>query len=284
MSTSSSHPPTLLTLARRTVVDESLFAAGDRVLVAVSGGSDSTALLHVLARLRPKLGHELFAHGVDHQLRPEAKGELDRAEAMAKALEVPWSRSEVALVPGGNLQARARSARFKALRSAAAHVGASCIATGHHAEDRAETVLLRLLRGGSASGLAVLPPRHGDLIRPFIRARKRDIQAHLDRHKLAHASDPSNMDPRFLRVRVRHELLPLLQALSPGIVDHLNGLADDLRARVGEDLDAYEAAYVPPLPRAVRMALAALAASRSRKGRVRLPGGLIASFEPSAPK
>ncbi len=290
------HPPTLLTLTRRTIVDELLFGpepARACILVAVSGGPDSMALLHVLARLRGKLGHSLVAHGVDHGLRQEARRELDQAEALAGQLEIPFARTVAPVAPGGNLQARARSARLEALRAAAAGAGASRIATAHHADDRAETVLLRLLRGASPAGLAVLPPRRGDLIRPFIRARKKDIEAHVARHELPFSSDPSNLDPRFLRSRVRNELLPLMETLSSGIVGHLNGLADDLRSRTrarargehGEDrLDAYEEAFLPPLPRATRVALAALAASRSRTGRVQLPHGLVVSFELSPRK
>jgi tRNA(Ile)-lysidine synthase len=283
------HPPTLLTLTRRTLVDEALLGArGQRdgaeahVLVAVSGGPDSTALLHVLARLRRTLGFELSAHGVDHGLRSEAERELDQVQALAAQLAVPFKRTVTKVAAGGNLQARARAVRLEALRAAAAKVGATCIATAHHADDRAETVLLRLLRGASPAGLAVLPPRNRELIRPFLRARRKDIVAHISRHELPYSADPSNLDPRFLRSRVRHELLPLLEGLSPGIVGHLNGLADDVRARLGDDQGSYDAAYVPPLPRATRVALAALAASRSKTGRVLLPHGLVVSFDPSA--
>jgi tRNA(Ile)-lysidine synthase len=279
-----SHPPALVTLARRTIVDEALFGRGARVLAAVSGGPDSMALLHVLAHLRRAIGHELVAHGVDHGLRAEAGAELDRAEALARDLEIPFGRTRTRVAPGGNLQARARAARLVALRAEAARVGASCIATAHHADDRAETVLLRLLRGASPQGLAVLPPRRGDLVRPFLRARRRDILAHLERHRVAFSLDPSNQDPRFLRVRVRSELLPLLESLSAGIVGHLNALADELGARSGQAGDPLEQAFLPPLPRATRLALAALASTRSTTARVRLPHGLVARFEPSTPK
>jgi tRNA(Ile)-lysidine synthase len=111
-----SHPPSLLTITARTIQDEPLFGRGDRVLVAVSGGPDSMTLLHALAHLRGRVGHALAAHGVDHGLRPEAAAELDRAEAFARTLEVPFDRSRVDLRPGGNLQARARDARYAALR------------------------------------------------------------------------------------------------------------------------------------------------------------------------
>ncbi len=275
---SRSHPPSLLTLALRTAKDASLFAKGDVVLVAVSGGGDSTALLHVLARLRSKIGHELVAHGVDHGLRAEAGAELDLAAGVARSLGVTMTRSRVEVPRGGNLQARAREARLGALREAASRAGAKVIATGHHADDRAETVLLRLLRGAGPRGLAALPPRAGDLVRPLIRARRSDIEAHLARHELPHAEDPSNADPRFLRVRVRSELLPLLASLSPGIVSHLCALADQL-----SDAALPDAAGTPPhtgaLPRASRDALLALARTKSPRAEVRLPEGLVARYD-----
>lgn len=226
-----SHPPTLITLALAAFREEPLAPRGSSILAAVSGGPDSMALLHVLARVRGKLAFGLFAHGVDHGLRAEAAGELDRAEELAKALEVPFGRTNLRVNRGGNLQARARVARWDALRAAARSAGADRIATGHHAEDRAETFLLRLLRGTGPAGLAVLPPLAGDRIRPFFRARRSDIDAHLRRHRIPYAVDPSNADPRFLRSRVRHELLPVLETMSPRIVEHLCRIADDVGGR-----------------------------------------------------
>jgi tRNA(Ile)-lysidine synthase len=285
---SRSHPPTLLTLTSRTVQEASLWKRGDLVLAAVSGGGDSMALLHVLAVLRKKLGHEVIAHGVNHGLRAEAASELDLAEEVARSLGVPMSRSHIKVAAGGNLQARAREARLTALRREARRSGATVIATGHHADDRAETVLLRMLRGSGPRGLAALPPRAGDLVRPLLRARKADISAHLQRHDLAFASDPSNDDPRFLRARVRHELLPLLVRLSPGIVFHLTALADQL----GDEVDrprseepetssgrpALGGAHMGAWPRAAREALASLP-TKSAKARVLLPKGLVARYD-----
>ncbi|HTQ43853.1 MAG TPA: tRNA lysidine(34) synthetase TilS [Polyangiaceae bacterium] len=226
-----SHPPTLITLARAALRDHGLAPRGTCVLVAVSGGPDSMALLHVMALLRARHGFGLFAHGVDHGLRAEAARELDLAQTFSRDLDVPFSRSSVDVSPGGNLQARARDARWAALRAAALRVGADRIATGHHADDRAETLLMRLLRGTGARGLAVLRPLEGDRIRPLLRARRVDIDAHIARHRVPHAIDPSNRDPRFLRARVRMELLPELERLSPRIVEHLCALADDPRLK-----------------------------------------------------
>lgn len=223
-----SHPPTLITLVRRTLLEECGPLKGQSVLAAVSGGGDSQAMLSVLARLAPKLGYRLLAHGVDHGLRTEASAELDKAEALSNQLGVPFGRTRLALARGGNLQARAREARYAALREVAAPEQA-LIATAHHADDRAETVLLRLLRGAGPRGLAVLAPRAQDVIRPLVRAGKQDVLLHLQRHCLDFAEDPSNKDAAFLRVRVRREALPLLAQLSPQIVQHLNALADALQ-------------------------------------------------------
>ncbi|MBM4356774.1 MAG: tRNA lysidine(34) synthetase TilS [Deltaproteobacteria bacterium] len=225
----------MTTLACRAIVDERLFARGDLVVCACSGGPDSTALLHALGLLRRRLGHDLVAVGVDHGLRPEARRELEHAAAVAAQLGIPFHVSELAVSPGGNLMARAREARHRALQAQAALHGAACIALGHTADDRAETFLLRLLRGAGPRGLAVMPPRATspfggvDLVRPIVGARREAVRLHLERHELASACDPTNRDGRFLRARVRAELLPLLENLSPGATDHLCHLVDMLR-------------------------------------------------------
>jgi tRNA(Ile)-lysidine synthase len=264
-----SHPPSLLRLAERLLRDERLIERGDVVVCACSGGPDSTALLDVLARLRKRFGFELAAHGVDHGLREEAPSELACAERVAASHGVPFAITRLSVAPGGNLQARAREARREALREAALRAGARRIATGHTADDRAETLLLRLLRGAGPRGLAVLPPSTPlappeknslagpadsapalTLIRPLLLARRVDVAAHVARHELPIARDPSNDDARFLRVRVRKELLPLMESLSPAITEHLCALADML---------AEEPADPPALPglgRAQRLAIA----------------------------
>jgi tRNA(Ile)-lysidine synthase len=270
----ATHAPSLRTRARATLLREVGVRRGERILVAVSGGGDSTALLHVLAALRAPLGVDLVAHGVDHGLRRAATAELDGAEALAQALRVPFARSRVSLRPGGNLQARAREPRWAALEDAARGAGATYVATAHHADDRAETVLLRLLRGAPPEGLAVLPPRDGVRIRPFVRARRADVTAYLARHRLPFADDPSNRSPRFLRARVRHEVLPLLERLSPSVVGHLCSLADGLWSRRDG-----EAAPLYRIPRATQQALSALAGAPRRGPEILLPGGLVARWE-----
>jgi tRNA(Ile)-lysidine synthase len=279
---SRSHPPSLVRLAERTLIDECRIARGERLLVAVSGGGDSTALLHVLSLLAPKLRISLVSHGVDHGLRPEARQELDLVERLSEKLEVPFSRTEVVVTKGGNVQARARRARLDALASAAERTGATRIATAHHADDRAETLLIRMLHGATPAGLAVLPPADGPLVRPFIRARRVDVTKHLTRHALAFSSDPSNENDRFLRVRVRKEVLPLLEALSPAIVSHLAALADELRAPPAEAIVDDSGAEIS-LKRAHRSAVLR-AITLQRTARVRLPGGIEVVVDPKAQK
>jgi len=272
--------PALFTLARRALHGEAKIGGAAVVLAAVSGGPDSMALLHVLARLAPKLAIVVRAHGVDHGLRPEAAGELDAAATLAHELGVPFGRTRLSVPRGGNLQARARAARYDALAAAALAASATAIATAHHADDRAETVLMRLLRGAGPRGLAVLPARARlgdsdlDLVRPFIRARRAAILEHLDRHRVPFATDPSNRDPRYLRTRVRSELMPLLVGLSPGIVETLVALADQLAT------DGAPTAF--PLPRSTQIALTELMRSRSTTARVWLPGGLVAAVDSRA--
>lgn len=227
--TASSHPSSLLTLVKNTLREECEVEAGAALAVAVSGGPDSMALLHCLALLRDKWPLRLLAIAVDHGLRPESAGEVLQVGAFCEQQGVDFAALRLDLTPGSNLHARAREARYAALwAQAESNLGPACyLATAHHREDRAETVLLRVLRGTSLEGLAVLPPRRDRLLRPLIRARRRDVELHLARHAVPHVTDPSNADPRFLRTRVRHELLPLLAQLGPGVVDHLTDLADE---------------------------------------------------------
>jgi len=247
------------------------------------------ALLHVLAQLRQRARFSLSAHGVDHGLRPEASGELQLAKALCEHLEVPFSATQLSLRDGANLQARARTARYEALREQlrrvpdvprapreAPHV---FLVTAHHADDRAETVLMRLLRGAGPRGLAVLAPRCGDLLRPMVRARRADVMAHLARHSLPYALDPSNDNRRFLRARVRHELLPLLETLSPKIVTHLVSLADALGDTSELGLDAALGA-LPQLGRAQRLMLEEATRRHHRGVRIALSDELDLALDP----
>ncbi len=218
------------TLARRSLLCHPTRAART-VLVACSGGADSAGLLLALARLAPELGVTLVAASVDHGLRPDAARDVAIAAQQAATLGVPFRALAVTVPRRGSLQAAAREARYAALREAAAGVGAEHVAVGHTREDQAETVLARLLRGSSLRGLGGTAPRRADgIVRPLIDCARADVRALVIAEGLPFVDDPSNADPRFLRSRLRADVLPALAAIDPGVVDHLAALADDARA------------------------------------------------------
>lgn len=216
---------------RRTVRERALLEPGARVVVGVSGGPDSAALLDVLARL-DDLRVEPIAASVDHGLRPDAARDVEVARALAERLGVPFRAMRIEVRPAGEaIQAAARAARYRALGALAAEVGATAIAVGHTLDDQAETVLSRILRGASLVGLAGIEPRRADgVVRPLIDCRRAEVHAHVARFELPHRADPSNADPRFERVRLREGILPALAAEDPSVAVHLARLADEARA------------------------------------------------------
>jgi tRNA(Ile)-lysidine synthase len=224
-----------------------MLRGGERVLAAVSGGADSVALLDILCALRAPLGLTLSVAHVHHGLRPEADVESEAVRALCDRLGVPCRVERVTVrrgPPWDGLEAESRRARHAALERAARELGITRVATGHTADDQAETVLMRLLQGAGPRGLGGIAPVRGHLIRPLIETRRAAIEEHLRERGLAWSEDPSNRDPRFLRNRVRHDLLPYLAGLTgASVVEALcrsagsaRAVVEDLEARAGEDL------------------------------------------------
>lgn len=191
------------------------------MVCAVSGGADSLALL-VLARAA---GLEVTAVHVDHGLRPGSAGEAQVVAAAAEQFGAAFRAERVEVAPGPDLEQRARIERRRVLGPDAM--------TGHTADDQAETVLINLLRGAGPAGLGAMRPgpRH-----PLLGLRRRDTEALVEALGLQPVDDPSNRDPRFVRNRVRHQLLPLMAEVSqrdpvPLLVrtaDHSRRLVDDV--------------------------------------------------------
>jgi tRNA(Ile)-lysidine synthase len=290
-----------------TVRERALLDADDRVLVALSAGPDSTALLAAMAALRDA-GHlaAVAALHVDHGLRPGGREDAACAAAACARLGVAFESVTVEVAPG-NVQAQARRVRYAALRAGAARAGATRIATGHTRSDQAETVLLRLLRGAGARGLGGIPPRRGAIVRPLIDRSRAEGIAFVQELGLAFREDPSNATPRFARNRVRSTIWPVIAAFAPAAEGALARAADlcrdderalsararrRLKARAAVPLDELRREPVAVRRRIVRRlwrlasgsgrvalpaarveAVLALA-NRRRPGRVTLPGGL----------
>ena len=279
--------PALLTLAKRALTGEAKLARGAVLLAAVSGGPDSMALLHVLARLAPQLGIVVHAHGVDHGLRRRGGRASSTSPRRSPArLGVPFARTRLRVARGGNLQARARAARFEALAVAARAVGARAIATAHHADDRAETVLLRLMRGAGPRGLAVLPPRaplaghderSSSCVR-FVRARRAAMLAHLERH-----GDPLLRATRRTRILAIFAYACAVRSCRSSKSCRRGSSTTWSRSRISSPRDARPRARAAfPLSRSIQAALAELVRSSSTTARVWLPGGLVVTLDPRA--
>ncbi len=208
----------------------SVLRAGETVVIACSGGRDSTAMLDALARLAPPRRLALHVAHIDHGLRQGAEEEAGLVAAAAAEHQLPFTALSV-IVParGSSLQDRARDARHAALQRLADDLGATAIALAHTADDQAETVLMRALAGATPRGLAAMAERSGRLARPMLRVWRADVTAYCAALGLSTVDDPSNDDPRFLRSRVRHELLPALEQVFPAARRRLCVLAEHQR-------------------------------------------------------
>ncbi|MCZ6670563.1 MAG: tRNA lysidine(34) synthetase TilS [Acidobacteria bacterium] len=212
-----------------------MVARGDRVVVAVSGGPDSVALFNLFLEARASLDLRLAVAHLNHGIRGR---EADRDETFVRAMaadhELPFYSERLvpgSLEGGGSLEERARNERYRFLRSVRDRFGAARIAVGHHRDDQAETFLMRLLRGSGRLGLGSIPPVRGEyLIRPLIEMTREEILEYLRLGRHPYREDSSNQDRRFLRNRIRKDLLPLLASqYNPSISAVLSGTADRLR-------------------------------------------------------
>ncbi|TAL10696.1 MAG: tRNA lysidine(34) synthetase TilS [Nitrospirae bacterium] len=214
-----------------------LIQPGDRVLVAVSGGPDSVCLLMALHEMRERSlapGTELRIAHVNYGLRgEESEGDETFVRELGRRLDVPVSCERVRPIPqsGGTLQSRARDARYAFFERMLREHRMTAVATGHTADDQAETVLLWLMRGAGTRGLAGIPvKREGDVIRPLLGVTRQQVLDYLASRGMPYRSDSSNGTPVYRRNRIRQEILPALRALNPRIVEALARGADILSA------------------------------------------------------
>lgn len=245
---------------KQTIRRHAMLAGGETVLVALSGGADSVALVHLLRALAPEWGLRLHLLHVDHQLRPDSAADAEFVRDLGGRLGLPVEVALVEVDARGSPEAAARTARYAALEACADRIGAARIALGHTADDQAETVLMRILSGAGVRGLAGIPAVRGRVIRPLLGLRHAELVAELERAGLPWREDPSNLDPKFTRNRIRHELLPLLAAShEPEIVARLNRIA----ARARETVEALDRIATGELDRLALLEPDALTLSRA---------------------
>jgi tRNA(Ile)-lysidine synthase len=223
----------MLEKVKKTVSDNHLMEPHDRVLVALSGGPDSVALLHVLSRLRSPMKLELLALYVNHRIRPRAaKREEVFCAALCKRLKVRFETVSEDIPSLARRQKRgveetARDFRYEIFDKIAARDHFDKIATGHHLDDRVETILFRILRGTGRSGLAGMPVRRGRIIRPLFEVRRAEIMSYLKRHRLKFCIDQSNLESHYRRNYMRNKLLvEIRQNLNPAVDKALLNLSE----------------------------------------------------------
>lgn len=283
-----------------------------RPLAMVSGGPDSVAMLRVLLGL----GAEPVVLHVDHGLRgEESRGDAEFVRVLCENLGVPCEVRRIDL-RGSSLQEKAREERYGISEGLAHERGLSAVATGHTADDVAETFLLNVARGAGLRGLSGIPPVRGRLVRPLIERRRAEVLAYLELLGQPYRTDPTNLAPKYARNRVRLKVLPALESLYPGASGNISRAASLLREDLGtlEDLAAgsvhrrgdetvvplsglwalppalrryavrraYRGAIpdAPPLGSALVDAVLRLAESREGTKALDLPGGAVVAARP----
>ena len=215
ISSVTRHQEALPTRIGKLILRHCLFSGNDTVIVAVSGGPDSVALLHLLHRINRCAG--LVAVYVNHGLRPtEIDAEIRLVEGLCGSLGVPCETVPVDVHAerkrtGASLEEAARTLRYAALEAARKQHGASVIAVAHTADDQAEEVLIRLIRGSGGKGLSGMDLRRGPIIRPLLQEKKQTLTDYLEANAIPFCRDSSNQERLFLRNRVRLDLLPYLE-------------------------------------------------------------------------
>ncbi|MFA5139606.1 MAG: tRNA lysidine(34) synthetase TilS [Elusimicrobiota bacterium] len=238
-------PKRLLSLLAAFDRREGLVSPGDRILLAVSGGPDSVCLTHHLHRVSGPKRLRLSMLHIHHGLRGrEADQDAAFVERLACGLGVRLTVKRIpvrdfARSERRSLEDAARVLRYRAFAELASRLHCNKVATGHQLDDQAETVLMHLLRGTKAKGLAGIPAkrplgkRRIELIRPLLPLSRKDILEYLRAYGLTWRLDRTNASDRFTRNWVRRKLLPLLETRNPSIREHLAAIAEDVRALIG---------------------------------------------------
>lgn len=228
----------VLSKVRETIARHAMFDTGDRVLVAVSGGSDSAALVHILHTIAGDFSLKLAVAHLNHSLRgQESDRDAEFVAGLAKKLDLPFfnDKRDVKAFQRRrrlSLEEAARRVRYDFFDDIAANHGFDKIALGHHSDDSAELVLMNLMRGSGPLGLTgIAAIRDSKIVRPLIHLKHAEILDYVSARNLTFVTDTSNMDPVHRRNQIRHYLIPeLKKSYNPAIVDSLNRLGEILQA------------------------------------------------------
>lgn len=206
---------------------------GEAILIALSGGKDSSCLADVLWELKEEFSFSLAACHVNHRIRPEEETKADRlfCEKLCGERQIPLfcAETDIPLLSGGvSVEECARRERYRILKETAAKAGCTAVATAHTATDSAETVLFNLLRGASGDGLCGIPLRRGDLIRPLLGVTSDEVVAYCREKGIAYRTDSTNSDPAYTRNLIRNEISPLLRKINPSFENTFSSLAASL--------------------------------------------------------
>jgi len=309
--TGENYAETLINRVRLALLDCRVATPGSGIVVAVSGGPDSTALVHVLKALTNQMDFRIVAAHLDHKLRTDSHQDVRFVNQLAQELGIEFFSREadvqaLAAVSGISVEEAGRRARYTFLEEVRSAAAAQWIATGHHLDDAFETFFLRLFRGSSLQGLRGIEPIRGHIVRPFIGLRREEILRYLDDRGICYRTDPTNLSSDTDRNFVRNQLLPVVRERFPGFANPLkrtldlvrqeNELLEDLGLKVCSEAivtgDGRAIVNVPILratsrPLAGRAILAALyqvSGAEARWGRVhvRIVEGILQSTNPSA--
>ena len=231
----------ILDKAREAIKKNRLIVKNDKIVIGISGGPDSVALLYLLNSLKKELKLTLHIAHLDHMLRKESHRDKAFVERLAKRLKIPITTGQInvkGLARLGSLEEIARNARLGFLFKVAKDIKAKKIALGHNLDDQAETVLMRILRGTGLSGLTGIFPKREiadfQIIRPLIEVRRREIEAFLKKKKIKPRLDTSNLKDIYFRNRIRNRLLPLLER---EYNQNIKGVLSNMAESVGCDYD-----------------------------------------------
>lgn len=198
------------------ISEHGLWSPGERVAIAVSGGMDSVCLLDLLLQTQGAHGGVLSVATVDHGSRPESSADADFVEGLALSAKLPYHRATLRMGRSAS-EEQMRDARYRFFDE----IDVDVVVVAHHRDDQAETVLLQLLRGAGTRGLGGMGWKRGHIARPLLDIPRDDLRAWADHRALVWREDSTNLDPSYLRNRIRHEVLPLLEELRPGALSTL---------------------------------------------------------------